>query len=539
MFRYFRKKKKIVSDIISEYFLSVAHETSPYVTLYNVNSSNDTFTKRNFNPSVTGTGSGCTFSKDGKYFASGHSSSPFIGVYKWNGSDYNQVWTPSVGGTTYGLSFSANGTYLAIASFVANGLKVFKKNGAEWGSNATSCTIDVQPPGNYAMRVLFSPDDNYLALIFITPSPFIHIYKRNGDVFNKLADPGILPTGACRGISWTPDSKYLAVGFGTAPYIHLYQRTGDSFAKLADLAVLPPTGMSNGIQFSSDGNYLAVPSDKLYVYKHNAGVLTQIAALTLPANNNNNQCSWSSDGKYLCSLGEAAPYIKIFKRSGDTFTPISNPSSLPGGRSFGCAFFPNPQYQGTQPQIQLIDGLSRTAKHSSISVSEVTHLGKRCDVITISPTGWASIRTDQKFSSGIVRWEVIADSAGNALSGIIRADSPDIAMTKSGILGYPANPSLSFLHSSHCYFLGSGGSNVYGDVGTVQDHQAAVPAGQVVGFLLNLDTRTLDTYVGGVFSARTLVNIPNGYEYHPALSIYNASVTLRINFGKDGWWAWQ
>ena len=53
-------------------------------------------------------------------------------------------------------------------------------------------------------------------------SPFIIIYKRNGDTFTKLPNPNMLPPGNSIGLSFSPDNNYLAVSHNVSPFITIY-----------------------------------------------------------------------------------------------------------------------------------------------------------------------------------------------------------------------------------------------------------------------------------------------------------------------------
>ena len=57
----------------------------------------------------------------------------------------------------------------------------------------------------------WSPDGNYMSVAH-TNSPYITIYKRDGDTFTKLANPDVLPTGIGWGTAWSPDGKLYECG---------------------------------------------------------------------------------------------------------------------------------------------------------------------------------------------------------------------------------------------------------------------------------------------------------------------------------------
>ena len=68
-------------------------------------------------------------------------------------------------------------------------------------------------------------------------------------------------------------------------------------------------------------------------------------------------CAFSPDGAYLAVAHSTSPYLTIYKRSGDTFTKLANPSTLPAGTGVGCAFSPDGAYlavaHSTSPYITI------------------------------------------------------------------------------------------------------------------------------------------------------------------------------------------
>ena len=148
-------------------------------------------------------------------------------------------------------------------------------------------------PTGYGRDCSFSPDSNYLAVAHVN-SPYITIYKRNGDTF-KLPNPGVLPTNSS---SFSPDNNYLAVAHGTSPFITIYKRNGDRFTKLSNPDDLPTSG-GFGCSFSPDSNYLAVTNLSLTPYN----LQTQWRYLYLPNPDvlptNGRGCSFSPDSNYL------------------------------------------------------------------------------------------------------------------------------------------------------------------------------------------------------------------------------------------------
>ena len=77
-------------------------------------------------------------------------------------------------------------------------------------------------PSNTGNGASFSTDNNYLAVAH-NNNPFITIYKRDGDTFNKLPNPSTLPPSTSYGVSFSSDGNYLAVAHSTTPFITIYK----------------------------------------------------------------------------------------------------------------------------------------------------------------------------------------------------------------------------------------------------------------------------------------------------------------------------
>ena len=199
---------------------------------------------------------------------------------------------------------------------------------------------------SYGDYCAFSPDGTYLAAVYDAAaddgSPFITVYKREGDTFTKLPALSALPS-AGDGCAFSPDGTYLAAAHGGSPYITVYKREGDTFTKLPALSALPSAG--DGCAFSPDGTYLAAAhggSPYITVYKREGDTFTKLPALSaLP--NTGNSCAFSPDGTYLAAVHGKSPYITVYRREGDTFTKLPALSALPNSGS-SCAFSPDGTY---------------------------------------------------------------------------------------------------------------------------------------------------------------------------------------------------
>ena len=132
--------------------------------------------------------------------------------------------------------------------------------------------------------------NQYLA-VGSSVSPYLIIYKRNGDTYTKITDPASMPPTGVTGVAWN-GSTHLACAHSNYPYVTVYKRSGDTFTKLADFTTNEGAATTGHVRFNQH---------------------PQVGASTLMAFN--------------YSL---PPYFKLFSISGDTFSMYANPALTPG-----------------------------------------------------------------------------------------------------------------------------------------------------------------------------------------------------------------
>lgn len=299
-------------------------------------------------PSTLPTGNGnCTvFSPDGMYLVVGHFVTPFISIYKRSGDTFTKLSNPSTipTGIVEAVSFSQDGTYLAVmlTSTASPYVMIYKRSGDTFTKLSDLANPPTSPNG-YAGGIAFSADGTYLAVAQGTTSG-VYMYKRTGDVFNRLTSPfsDIVSNGLC--VAFSPDANYFAYGTSGSPYLMIYKRSGDTFVKLPD-PITGPGGYVIAASFSSDGVYLALAltsSPYLAIYKRSGDVFTKLTNPSILPTGIGLILSFSPDGTYLAVGHDVSPFITIYKRSGDTFTKLTNPTILPAGVVSGVAY--NPLY---------------------------------------------------------------------------------------------------------------------------------------------------------------------------------------------------
>jgi hypothetical protein len=115
------------------------------------------------------------------------------------------------------------------------------------------------------------PGDAYLAVGMIV-TPYIAIYKKNGDTFTRLSSPATLPTGIVYGVVWN-GSTHLCCSHANYPYVTVYKRAGDTFTKLANFTT--NEGVFNGGRIAVNAPPGTGVSTKMaYTFSNNPGFKT-------------------------------------------------------------------------------------------------------------------------------------------------------------------------------------------------------------------------------------------------------------------------
>jgi 6-phosphogluconolactonase (cycloisomerase 2 family) len=213
-----------------------------------------------------------------------------------------------------------------------NGRAVVRFDGTDDFMNLTA-PFDVLPNNVPSVNAnTFSNNGNYLICSNGSTSPYVVLYKKNGNVFNKMTNLGSFTGTASYQPTFNIDDTYLQIGSNASPYLHIYKRTDDSFSKLSNPATLP-NGAVVSSHFSSDSTYLAVCGSftgRLSIYKRSLDTFTILTApATIPTGSISRSVMFSPDDSFLAVADSSSPYILFYSRSGDVFTKLTNPTTLP------------------------------------------------------------------------------------------------------------------------------------------------------------------------------------------------------------------
>jgi hypothetical protein len=209
--------------------------------------------------------------------------------------------------------------------------------------DSPSALAALTAPSFGANTVSFTPDGIYLAVASRNGSSnMIAVYKRSGDTFTVLSALPSQPDASCAGVSFSPDGIYLAAAYVGIYYLMVWKRNGDTFTLLYTNSTVTDTSSDHdAVSWSRDGIYIAMARGsegaRVALFKRTNDSITQIVDPPTAADETYS-LQFSKYNDYLACIGHVSPYVTIYSYSGDTFTKLANPTTLPTNQSHGLAF---------------------------------------------------------------------------------------------------------------------------------------------------------------------------------------------------------
>ena len=246
----------------------------------------------------------------------------------------------------YSVSFSSDGNYLAFAQRNRiPGVTVYKRNGFRFRDKCTVNNLSNNGGTSGGVsKVSFSPDGNYLASISRGTTEGVsttQIFRRTGDVFNRIFN-GTYVTGAEKtGLTWSHDSQYVCAMTQNASSLQFYKVVGDTVTDLTsniDVQIPASNGAvyGNRLSFTPDNTILAVGHSTtpfVSFYVKSGDTLTKIPGNNVDAANELiNNTVWHPYLPYLfVTTGNSDRQIMVYERlSGDNFRLVANGLGLTG-----------------------------------------------------------------------------------------------------------------------------------------------------------------------------------------------------------------
>lgn len=246
-------------------------------------------------------------------------------------------------GGVFAKDVASDTEYLAINADRV--LKVFKRVGSSDQFTPLPDSIFSTTPiqlGSGPRYIAWSPDSKYLAICNRgLKAANLQVFKRTGDTFTALATPPN-PVDDFGCVSWDPTGTYLVCGTSTstaAYFVWWKKLDNDTFYKL-NYPSITPTVMIWQAVWDPTGTYLMMGADGapwLFMYKRTGDTLTKVYIPDqLPAGDT--RVAYSPDGRLLAvaSGASASTYISLYAVNGETFTKIADHGMVAPAGAVSC-----------------------------------------------------------------------------------------------------------------------------------------------------------------------------------------------------------
>ncbi len=242
----------------------------------------------------------------------------------------------------------------------------YSSDGAAW-ETLYRTPVASKYPGASAFFTLdaVTSSDNWRGLaVGHAAGDFLTTYSFDGSALGAAPPVDSKPAWRLNSVDISNDGAFLAAseadynGFGK---VLLYTINGNKFFR-ASAPGLAALSDATHVAFSTDGAFLAVARNYtpyLSVFKKTGGTYTFLTNGSEQPAPYSEKVAFSADGAYLALAGGYSPYLTIYKRSGDTFTKLPSPASPPPGAGKGVAFSPDGLYlacaHSTSPYLSIYE----------------------------------------------------------------------------------------------------------------------------------------------------------------------------------------
>jgi 6-phosphogluconolactonase (cycloisomerase 2 family) len=340
--------------------LAVGCNSFPFLMIYQRNSSNNTLVKLP-NPPVLPSAlcRAVRFSPDGQFLFAGQNVSPWLRIWKVDGTTFTATARPNINptGLAYRVQFSYNSRYAIVSHNTAPWFTIYKKNGGDSWKKLTNPAL---LPTGIGYSVSFLPGSVDTFAVASSTTPFIHIYDRGGFGFSvvsskketpivKLANPATLPSSTGQSAAFSPNGKFLAVVHGSASvrFVSIYRTSGAGLVYAAGGATAS-SWTAHSVVWTADSQYIAIGRSVTafllyYSVNQETGALTS-ATVSGDTGSTTRGLSISPNSLYIVATHDASPFVSIYQRTGNVLNKLPNPTILPTGIGRKSCWSPDGKY---------------------------------------------------------------------------------------------------------------------------------------------------------------------------------------------------
>lgn len=295
------------------------------------------------------------WSPDGRFLAVAHNTTPFVTIYERSGTNFNKLANPGTlpAGNANCVAWSPNGDFLLVAHATTPFITIYQRQGLNFTKLSNPATL----PANTGLSAAFSPNGEFLAVTCNDGAAGFNIYNIKGTTFTDITgSAGIASPDGYKGIcAWAPDSKVLALtnATGTGNVFNCYLRTGTTFAAMT--IGTQPASLPTALVFSPDGSYLfgGFSTSPAYAFYYSAGALNSLVGPSNPFPGGSPPVgavigmAISPNGQLIAVVSASTPFVQIYSGSiANGFVLQSNPATIPVATCNAVDWSPTNQYLG-------------------------------------------------------------------------------------------------------------------------------------------------------------------------------------------------
>lgn len=228
-----------------------------------------------------------TFNDD--FIAVLHTTTPFLSIWPFDGSNFGSEITPATPPTSIPTSdafqavrFSPDGTAVAIASSADKSLLVYPFDGSTLGTPVEPTSDPSSGSGGFG--VAWTRGSDFVAVTF-NAEPFVAVYSWDGSALGAAITPST-SSGAGSGLCATFDKNGSSLFMGGTNMdgdleLYAYAFSGSALTDRIDPDT-PPGGRVIGVAVSSDNQYLATRDTDEDIDIYATGLVSKTQTQALP-----------------------------------------------------------------------------------------------------------------------------------------------------------------------------------------------------------------------------------------------------------------
>lgn len=277
-------------------------------------------------------------------------TSPYISAYPFSTSGFGTKFSnPATALSTAGrgINFNRRGNYLAAgANLGGANINVYP-----WSTSGFGTAMGPYGPTTRSQSIMWSPDDNDVAVTNGSSSPYFVVYPWSASGFGtKYADPSTLPSADGSMIAWSNNKTAVFLALRLSPYLQAYSWSNGWGTRYTDPATV---GTSSSFYYMPKYTDTRIFGDSggtahSFVWSDSTGFGTR-STLSI---SNLAQVNPSPSGNFIVTSLSASPYSSAYPFTTSFGTKYADPATLVTSAS-GTAGTPRVTFSQTETMIAM------------------------------------------------------------------------------------------------------------------------------------------------------------------------------------------